>query len=393
MITPPKHSGLHGRRVQISGSASQFTDCRLVEYAHALVSKLAREILHEGGGLVLSVGKEPRPSTAAGVSPSLVFNWTVLDTAADCFRNGGCRWSNVSGPPIQVVTSEKAVSEIPDDRLPLWHELLDGGFVNVEYIQPGARSAAMIRERQVQLGDILLLLGGGTGVEHSARLYMDRRYPVVPLDLPLGASREDGTGGSMRLSAEARNDLSKFFSLQPAFAGTAGARFAGLSTRDGSEDVKTVVSKLIELFQILCPPIAFYVRLLNPAVIAFSRVEEFFRNVVDSVVEEAGFMHLEIGTDPTKEPFLNVAIFQNLHFSSVAVIDLTSERPSCFIELGYALGRSIKVIMTAEEGTILPFDSHDIPCFFWKPGVDDNERRKALKEFWQKYIDRRPLVG
>ena len=393
MTTNSKLSGLRGRRVQIAGSASQSTDPQLVKFAHDLVSTVTTMILSEGGGLVLNVGKEPRPLGASPEAPSLIFDWTALEAAASCFRAGHSTWSHISGPPIQVVTSEKAASEIPSERLSLWHELLDGGFVNVEYILPGARSATMMRDRQVQLGDILLLLGGGTGVEHSARLYMDRRYPVIPIDLPLGASREDGTGGSMRLSLEARNDVSRFFSLQPEVAGTAGGRFAAISTRGGSEDVRSVASRVIDLIENLCPPTAFYVRLLDSAVSAFSRVEDFFRNVVDSVVEDAGFRHIEIGTDPTKEPFLNVAIFDNLHFASVAVIDLTAERPNCFIELGYALGRSIKVIMTAEEGSILPFDSHDIPCFFWKHGVDDKERRKALGEFWQKYVDRRPLVG
>jgi hypothetical protein len=271
--------------------------------------------------------------------------------------------------------------------------MLDGGFINVEYIQPGARSATMMRDRQAQLGDILLLLGGGTGVEHSARLYMDRRRPVIPLDLPLGASREDGTGGAMRLSAEARNDVDRFFTLQSQFAGTAGAHFAALSARGGAEDVNTVASRVIALLKMLSPPVAFYTRLLNPSVSSFSHVEEFFREVVDPVVEEAGFRRIEVGTDFTKQPFINVAIFENLHFASVAVIDLTGERPNCFIELGYALGRGIRVIMTAEEGTLLPFDPQAIPCFFWKHGVDNAERRKALKEFWQKYIDRRPLVS
>jgi hypothetical protein len=393
MATPPKYSGLRGRRVQISGSASQFTNPQLVKYGHALVSKVTRQILIEGGGLVLNVGKEPRASSAPPDAASLIFDWTALEEAANCLRTRSSTWSNVSGSPIQIVTSEKAVLEIPNERLPLWRELLESGFVNVEYIQPGARSATMIRDRQVQLGDILLLLGGGTGVEHSARLYMDRRYPVIPIDLPLGASREDGTGGSMRLSREARNDISRFFSLQPEFVATAGGRFAAISTRGGVEDVNIIAGRVIDLMKVLCPPMAFYVRLLNPTVASFSRVEEFFRDVVDRVVEEAGFTHMEIGTDPTKEPFLNVAIFENLHFASVAVIDLTSERPNCFTELGYALGRNVKVIMTAEEGTILPFDSHDIPCFFWKHGIDNSERRKALRAFWQKYIDRRPLVG
>lgn len=393
MATNPKLSGLRGRRVQISGSASQATDQKLLAYGHALVSKITRQILSEGGGLVLNVGKEPRPLSADPDPPSLIFDWTALEEAANCFRDGCFTWSNVSGSPIQIVTSAKAVSEIPQPRISLWRELLDSGFVNVEYIQPGARSATMMRDRQVQLGDILLVLGGGTGVEHSARLYLDRRYPVIPIDLPIGASREDGTGGSIRLSAEALNDVSRFFSLQPELAETAGARFAALSTRGGVEDVNIVADRVIDLMRSLCLPLAFYVRLLNPASAAFSRVENFFRNVVDNVVEQAGFRHLEIGTDPTKEPFLNVAIFENLHFASVAVIDLTGERPNCFIELGYALGRGIQVIMTAEEGTPLPFDSHDIPCFFWKHGLDDNDRRKALKEFWKKYIDRRPLVG
>ncbi|HKZ01481.1 MAG TPA: hypothetical protein VJ180_04535 [Pyrinomonadaceae bacterium] len=93
----------------------------------------------------------------------------------------------------------------------------------------------------------------------------------------------------MRLSGEARNDVSRFFSVQPEFAATAGGRFAAMSTRGGAEDVNIVAGRVIDLMKILCPPMAFYVRLLNPTVTAFSRVEAFFRNVVDSVVEEAGF--------------------------------------------------------------------------------------------------------
>ncbi len=392
MITTPI-SNLHGRRVQLAGSASKKTNAQLVQYAHELVSLITRGILGEGGGLVLNVGKEPRPPGALPSAPSLLFDWTALEVAANCLGSGSCSWPTVLGPPIMVVTSQKAVAEIPSERLPLWRELIDGGFVNIEYIQPGARSAAMMRDRQAQLSDILLILGGGTGVEHSARLYLDRRHPVIPLDLPLGASREDGTGGATRLFAEALNDVDKFFALQSAFSSTAGARLAGISARGGAEDVNIVANRVIDLLKSLSPPTAFYTRLLNPTVTQFAHVEEFFREVVDQVVAEAGFRRIEVGTDFTKEPFINVAIFENLHFASVAVIDLTGERPNCFIELGYALGRGIKVIMTAEEGTSLPFDPQAIPCFFWKHGEPNAERQNGLKAFWQKYIDRRPLVS
>ena len=39
--------------------------------------------------------------------------------------------------------------------------------------------------------------------------------------------------------------------------------------------------------------------------------------------------------------------------------------PSCCLELGYALGQSKKVILTAMDGTTLPFDADMIPCYFW----------------------------
>jgi hypothetical protein len=54
----------------------------------------------------------------------------------------------------------------------------------------------------VQFGDALICIGG-TGVEHLAEPYSARRKPVIPLDLAIGASREDGTGGALRLNREA----------------------------------------------------------------------------------------------------------------------------------------------------------------------------------------------
>ena len=89
---------------------------------------------------------------------------------------------------------------------------------------------------------------------------------------------------------------------------------------------------------------------------------------------------------------MNVAIFESLHFSSVVIVDVTGERPNCFIELGYALRNTNRVLVTAEEGTNLPFDQQAIPCHFWKAGDPASERQKAFSEFWKKNIDRPPVV-
>ena len=382
---------LLGRRVQIAGSASGKTDVALTQYAHQVVSDLVKGIMASGGGIVVGIGREPRPDGSAPDAPSLLFDWTALQTAAECLKRGFPTWPAELGQPIVVASSEKAVTEIPDSRRPLYEELLRSGLLHVESIMPGSRAAAFLRQRQAVFGDFLVILGGGTGVEHLADLYLSRRKPVVPFDVALGASRDDGTGGAMRLAKEARAEPVGFFRFSPAYANTEGAALAEIATRNGSTAAANVASRTLSLLAKIERPAVFYVRLLNSGHAKFKIVESFFRDVVDPVVDEAGMRRVEIGTDKSDYAFINVGIFENLHFSSLAIVDVTGERPNCFIELGYAL-RGNRVLVTAEEGTKLPFDQEMIPCHFWKPGDTVADKKKALVEFWKKNINRPPIV-
>jgi hypothetical protein len=395
-MTPPSVRStaalsLFRRRVQIAGSASAKTAPSLVSYAHDIVRDLVKAIMAAGGGIVVGIGKEPRPDGASPDAPSLLFDWTALETAAECLKTGFPTWPAESGLPIVVASSEKAVTEIPANRRPLYEKLLATGLIHVESIMAGSRAAAFLRQRQAIFGDALVILGGGTGVEHSADLYLSRRKPVVPLDLALGASRDDGTGGAMRLAKEARTEPTRFFSFSPAYANTEGAALAQIATRNGAAAASDIGDKTTCLLSKVARPSAFYVRLLNPGHPKFPVVESFFREVVDAVVEEAGMRRLEMGADKNEHAFMNVAIFEGVHFSSVAIVDVTGERPNCFIELGYAL-RGGRVLVTAEDGTKLPFDQEMIPCHFWKPGDTVTEKKKALIDFWEKNINRPPIV-
>jgi hypothetical protein len=394
LITAPAtpRSWLHGRRLQISGSAIFKTDPSLVSYAHEVVRGLVKNVMRAGGGIVVGLGKEPRPEGAADDAPSLLFDWTVLETAASCITTGVSNWPTKFGLPIVVAASEKAESEIPDNRRDLYRTLLKTGLMQVESIMPGSRAATFVRQRQAAFGDALFILGGGTGVEHSASLYLQRRRPVVPLDLPLGASRDDGNGGARRLSKEARSDPARFFHFASAFSDSEGAALATIATRDGTAPHADISTGVAELISKLAQPTAFFVRLVNTTHPKFNVVESFFRDVVDPVVTEAGLTRVEIGTDANAHAFMNVAIFESLHFSSMAIVDITGERPNCFIELGYSLGTQNRVLVTAEEGTTLPFDQQMIPCHFWKSSATVADRKKALVEFWEKNIDRPPIM-
>src|SRR5205807_6307498 len=111
---------------------------------------------------------------------------------------------------ICVVTSAAAVSTIPSHRRPIWNELLSEWKIRVEFIRPGASSSALIRLRQAQLGDALVIAGGRSGVEHMSDLYLQERKSVIPLDLPLGANKNDGFGGAPRLAAFALSKPEQF---------------------------------------------------------------------------------------------------------------------------------------------------------------------------------------
>jgi hypothetical protein len=390
-IVPATSLPLTGRRIQIAGSASGSTDSILVRYAHEIIARIVTQVMTAGGGIVVGAGREPRPEGAATDAPSLTFDWTALEAAAQCLLQGYGTWPAESGLPIVVVLSEKAESEIPDSRRSLYDTLLRSGRVQVESIMPGARAAALLRQRQATFGDTLVILGGGTGVEHSADLYMSRRKPVVPFDLAIGASRDDGIGGAPRLAKQARAEPRRFLRFAPAFAATEGAALAELATRGGAVPASDIAGRATALLGKIARPNVFYVRLLNAKHAKFNAVESFFRNVVDPVIEESGLSRVEIGTDKNEHAFINVAIFESLHFASLAIVDVTGERPNCFIELGYALGNASRVLVTAEEGTNLPFDQEMIPCHFWNAGSTFSDSKNALVEFWKKHINRPPI--
>lgn len=386
-------SMVYGRRVQISGSAAFETDQKLTTYAHDLISKIVYTIMAEGGGLVLGAGKEPRPASDNGIPPSIVFDWTALETAYNYTLDNEYIWPMSYGQPIVVVLSEKSEKEIPDGRRELWDSLLSSNLIRVEYIFAGARSGAMLRERQAQHGDVLITFGGGTGVEHLADLYLTRRRPVIPFDLPLRSSRNDGTGGSPRLAQKLREKPERFIKLKNQFRGNENARSSTISTHDGRADASLIAGNLKELFGMLARPYVFYTRLLNASHEKFQSVESFFRDVVDPVIEEFGYDRIDMQVDDTEHALINVAVFEDVHYASVVIADLTAERPNCYIELGYALGNQTRVIATAEMGTNLPFDVAAVPCYFWESLQPLEQRRKSFTDWWRKNVDRPPIIS
>lgn len=366
-----------GLRVQITGSAALGCEGKLLRAAHDYVRTLANDVIGAGGGLVLGAGNEP---IGASGKPC-IFDWTALECVAAA-TDPGPKWTALRPERFVTVASQHGLDRVPSTRGAVWRACLARSDFNLEVAPPGWRMAGIIRERQVSRGDVLLVIGGGAGAEHLAELYLDEGKPVIPVYTELGALNNDGNGGSRFLHGRALAAPERFVRLRDGM-GSAAGHLSELRLA-AETDVRSLGTATTELINSLRPRPAFYVRLLATDHSDFQAVEQFFRDVVDGVIEERGFTPYEMGRGRPEVAFMNVEIFEGIHRAGLVVVDLTGLRPNCMMELGYALGRTRRIVISARAGTKLTFDPDKLPTHFWELGGG----REALITKYRDWLDR-----
>lgn len=380
---------IRGRRITIAGSAAPDVDATLLRYAHELIWHLVTSLFAEGALFSVGVGKEPRRMEDPSQS-SVIFDWTVLEALGDGVAKARSSASTVQGKLIATITTDKTTNQIPDSRKALWSDLIAADSVFIRSVEPGWTSGAIRRQMQAELGDVLICVSGGEGVEHLANEFALQGKPVIPLDLQLGASTKDGTGGASKLFGQMRAHPERFAPFTD--LSSAGGLLTRIETRQGKEPVANVVNGMLTLIRDLRPPKAFYVRLLNPKVADYAEVEYYFRKIIDPVVKDLGYEPIQMGKADATSPWMEVQIFEMIHNAGVVIVDLTGVRPNCFTEMGYAFGRARKVIVTAKKGTAVPFDTNTYEANMWNPAKSVADSMTELKEYWQRNISRPPLV-
>jgi hypothetical protein len=383
-------STLLGRRIHIAGSIDKdgaIATTEEVVLARSFVQGLTAELVKAGATFVVPVDDEKLREVD---DQPICFDWLVQKTIFDNLVHRPVEASQPGGARlITVVQHHKSEAQIPCQYADLWDALRGSDHVYVENANQWDMNSKRL-EMQAVNGDILITLGGSEGVLFLANLYHDAGKPVIPLDFALTPA-DKGSRRLFRL-ALTRQYSERFFRTEN------GAPAHGLMNRinfaprhDTSQRIHTVM----ELLRALERPTVFAIRLLNPKHEKYSAVEDYFEGVVKPVVESLGFkMVIVDGRQPSEESIINLEIFTKLHRSNVVVADITGERANNFIELGYALGRGHRVMVTAEEGTKNPFDIEPVPTHFWKSGssVSLREKQTALHEYWRANAARRRIV-
>jgi hypothetical protein len=185
---------LNGRRIHISGSVDLETDEKCLKRVHSIIAELTRALARAGANFVLPLGKEPLLKDRTD-GTSVIFDWTIATTILEELRAGRARASGPNGHLIQTFAITKTNAHIPDRRRAIYDELRRRKAVDISFLPPGWSAGAIRRQQLAQLGDILIGVSGGQGVEQLALEYSSKGKPVIPLDIDLGSSSRDGTGG------------------------------------------------------------------------------------------------------------------------------------------------------------------------------------------------------
>lgn len=337
--------------------------------------------LKRGAGFVVTVGEEPLPLGSGNLS--LTYDWTILETAQENAEVIRKIWPAQQGSPIVCVGFANWSNRIPASRRNLWQKIVASGVAQLQVVKGGMNVGGSLRTMQAKSGDILVTLGGGPGVEHLAEVYAMSHKHVIALDLPLKIGR---TSASERIAADTQEHPERYFDYRP--PQNASAAFSLLSLKNEIR-VDQFERRFYQFLARLSLPQAFFVRLMDREDLNFRKVESYFRKVVDPVIRASGYTRFEMNIETTGEPFLNSEIFHEIDRSSLVVSDLTGLRNNCFTELGFALGAGKKVVVMAEKGTSLPFDTHALPCNFWSANRPVLTLRKELVSFMAKNINRR----
>ncbi len=180
---------MNGKFIMLSGSASLSSPADKLDIAFQFVKSFTGEVLRRGGGLVVLAGDEESTKDEHGAPH--VFDWLVLREV----ENYAESTTEVPRPYARVVMSDQAPeSKIDDANLRLLRNLEQRNVVELCSIRREVFTGGEYRKVMVERADAMIAIGGGKGTYSAGLEMIAKGKPVLPFDLQLGSTVEDGDG-------------------------------------------------------------------------------------------------------------------------------------------------------------------------------------------------------
>lgn len=202
----------------------------------------------------------------------------------------------------------------------------------------------------IQEADVVIILGGWDGTHNAAswaRIASKPLVPVATFGLAAAEIFEDESQNferryGSRLTMDEYQILNRFPDLRP-------------------EAVDAFVKDVVALAERLITPTEVFV------IMSFAKkghlVDAY--DTFGRVCEANGFRAFKVDDHLDAKQRIVPSIMSAIRRSAFIIADVSEPRPNVYYELGYAQALGKDVIMTAFEGTQLPFDVFDVPTIYW----------------------------
>ena len=180
---------MNGKFIFLSGSASPSCPADKLDIAFQFVRTFIGEVLRQGGSLVVLAGDEE--STKDEHGRPRIFDWLVLREVERHAKST----SESPRPYARIVMSDLAPeSKIDDANLRLLRDLEQRNVVELCPIRREVFTGGEYRKLMVEEADAMLAIGGGKGTYSAGTEMIASGKAVLPLDLQLGSTADDGDG-------------------------------------------------------------------------------------------------------------------------------------------------------------------------------------------------------
>ena len=196
---------MDGKFIMLTGSASPSRSVDKLGVASEFVRAFTGEILKMGGGLVVLAGNEE--STMDEHGRPHIFDWLALREV----ENHAESTTEAPRPYARVVMSDVAPeSKIDDANLRLLRNLEQRNVVELCPIRREVFTGGEYRRLMVEQADAMVAIGGGKGTYSAGTDMVVHGKPVLPLDLQLDSTVQDGDG-AVALHREMISAPARFF--------------------------------------------------------------------------------------------------------------------------------------------------------------------------------------
>ncbi|MEM7087038.1 MAG: hypothetical protein AAF489_12690 [Bacteroidota bacterium] len=214
---------------------------------------------------------------------------------------------------------------------------------------------------QINMADVTIFIGGSEGTLKAANFARMAQKPILGIGMFGGAGY----------------DLNKY--ERPYFENKYASFLSGKLSYANLNQFTKDADYLADLVVSFCEDLE-----RSNTVFTIMSFKDEYDDVFETfsrICESQDFVAIRTDHDPNLTPITS-RILEGIQNSDFVIADVSEKSPNVFYEIGYARGINRPVIITAKEGTELPFDIKDLPVIFY----DRLNMKEELEPSLEKYI-------